>query len=119
MIPSIRCATRLWLSEEAAYDIAYYTTWMGVLAPGGQAREWIPGQLFNATENPYELTGATAEVEPTEDGMILYSITPNENEEYDTNPEDVTDEGPEGFDNLVRIANNADEAELGLDVATE
>lgn len=105
----------VWLYEEAEADIAYYIYQLGAL--GKSPQSWEPGTKFNAAgEYPLQ-AGVVADVEPTEDGAILYTIRSTVPTLV---PVDVLAEGEEGVAALARVAIAADEAELadiGLDVS--
>jgi len=99
-------------ASEAYADLAYY---MGLLDSYG-GTTWVPGNSFS-DEQEIPLAGATAIIEPTNNGAILYSIS---SQVPVFVPVDVLAEGEEGVSNLVRVALEADEAELaevGADVA--
>jgi RHS repeat-associated protein len=104
-----------WLYEEAEADIEYYIYQLGALSQSGQS--WEPGTTFNATGEYTLQAGVVADVEPTEGGAILYTIRSTVPTLV---PVDVLAEGEEGVGALARIALAADEAELAeidLDVS--
>jgi len=98
----------VWLYLEAEGDLIHYTSLLTKYDPTA-SRVWSWGVSFDATGTYPLAPNVQADVEPTEDGMILYTIRTNIPILV---PREVLEEGVEGFTNLERAIQAAEEAEL-------